>query len=444
MILRSLLSRHFSIDRNNSLYIALFVSLIVISWLLYPIMLSWMFPSIKYVFALLFVAFAFMAYKYTEPNKIDYERIDKIVFTALFLYIVLLLIATLNNPSLHSFYSLFSYTSKYFFFIFCLFFLNKKLIYKLFTYYAYLTVAITIYAIYIGLGDYFNWLTYNAYLTDFVSRSPKVYDGGIYYHLSPFYFLDSLVYRLQGYSHQAGTYALSIIPALLWFLLVNKKPVYFFILSIGVVWSLSLSPILMFAIFIYFLYKNNIDGNAIIQLALLMVVFFLFYYNQQIYFFILDLLGNESAGAIQKSQLSMDFSHSRFGTILDRQAALLSYIEYFENSSISAVFFGIGAGNSFSDLYVNRVNIGFLSRIIDSGVIGGLLNMTAYALIFLKAIIATNNYTKGDTLLLFVSLSSMSLIILSIFRQPVDASYWQMWIYASFFVIVNDYKTPTI
>ncbi len=76
---------------------------------------------------------------------------------------------------------------------------------------------------------------------------------------------------------------------------------------------------------------------------------------------------------------------------------------------------------------------GFLFRLIDAGIIGFIFySLSALAIGFyaFKSVIGGTN----DELTMVLALSSIFLVLVSILRQSYDMSYWQMFIYASFFV----------
>jgi len=415
----------------NEKYSIFFLLFLLISWLLYPIMLSILFPKIKYTLIFLFILLLYVSIPFYKYNKIDnLTVIDKMAFIVLLIYILDGLVSSIvNMHSLQMIMQYIFYLSKYMIFFFFLLYLKEDIIWKSYKLYANISFLITILAIIVALGDYYHLFSYSDYLTNLTNYNFKVYYGS-YYHYSDVNFFGNLIYRLQGLSEEAGTFALSLMPAFLWFLLIEKNIYKIVIILIGMIWSFSIPVFGLFFIFVFILKKANVNNAKTYILYVSIIVFLLIFFRTQ--------LRVDSIFTLSSSNPYLahaDFAENRVVSFNVRIDDFLHYIDFFSTSNMLTKIIGLGAGASIDGSYNHSDSIGYLVKFVDYGFIGGLAHLIIGLYLFYVSIVIVVNIDqyKQKNLLILISLSTITSLSIAWLRQPYDISYWQMWIYATLF-----------
>jgi hypothetical protein len=324
------------------------------------------------------------------------------------------------------------------FFLLCLLYLDKKIILTAVKAYSNLALIVTLLSVFIGVLVALQLISYSVEITNYLPDYLKFYYLVFYAQSSPLEFADFPLYRLQGYSTEAGIFALSLILPALYFLIFEKNYLKFGIIIIGVAWTFSFpafASFLLFSVLSFFAGKRNLAKILLMVFAVLMCVVL-----------ITELM---EAPKIQKKQEIADnlnlkdrqvpslqydtFLKLRAESWQERVDAMTNYFNYMDTKlSAFQKLFGIGAGNAIYS-YKETIANGFLFRLIDAGIIG-------FIFYFLSALVvgwyAFNSVigSANDELILVLALSSIFLLLVSILRQSYDMSYWQMFIYASLFV----------
>ena len=145
------------------------------------------------------------------------------------------------------------------------------------------------------------------------------------------------------------------------------------------------------------------------------------------------------------SGMSGTFATDRIVSAQDRIGDILFYFNYLSNEFFIDKLIGIGAGNAFQPIYGHSISVGYLVKLVEAGIVGGVSNMLAFGFLLFLSIYMAINSKKYDNqnLIILISFSTISCILISFLRQPSDVSYWQMWIYASlvYFRMLKDETT---
>jgi hypothetical protein len=415
-------------------------SIIITSLISYPSSLQIFYPIPLRILVIFSFSIAFIYAFYCIKRNYDFLTNGCLVwFLILWMgYFTSLSIGTFFSGYEVRMYNYLSYASKMAFFLLCLLYLDKKTILNAVKIYSHLALFITILSIFIGVLVALQLISYSVEISKHLPDYLKFYYLVFYAQSSPLEFVDFPLYRLQGYSTEAGVFALSLIMPALFFLIFEKNYFKFSIIIIGIAWTFSFpafAGFLLFSILSFFSGKRNLSKTLLLVFVTLLSVVF-----------ITELM---EAPKIQKKQEIADnlsfndpnassihydtFLKLRVDSWQDRTDAMTNYFNYMGNKlSLFQKLFGLGAGNAIYS-YKETIANGFLFRLIDAGIIGFIFySLSALAIGFyaFKSVIGGTN----DELTMVLALSSIFLLLVSILRQSYDMSYWQMFIYASFFV----------
>ena len=403
-------------DKMDNVIAILITSL----FLIYPIMLNLLvFDIYKKITFVILISIVFLLLKYSNSEQIKLNKYLKIIFYLYILYLLILFISSLKYGHILQ-YSI--YLIKFLFFILLFYYLNKNIISKILQIYAVIMVFIVIFNIINAIGVFFYNFNDIDNLTSIIQENGyrfKVFFGS-YYELSNLNLLGYEVYRFQGLSEEAGTFALALFPAYFYFL-YNLEKIKFFIILIGMCMTMSAAiPIVLIIIAIFTLITKEYKIAAIVLFSI--VIFFILFYLNDIYILI--------------SQISLEshklMSYERVISVYNRLEDIIYYLHYFDKLSIFDKLFGEGSGSPFIS-YPHSISIGWLVKFVEAGLLGGFFYIITFSFIFILVVfnIITNFYS--DKVFYILSFSIIAFIIISSLRQPADSSFWHMSFYAFYF-----------
>lgn len=421
----------------------LFVTLLVLTSLIsYPSSLQLFFPAaLRLLVVFSFFITAIYAFIYLNRN---YDYLNNFYLKLFFIfwggYFVCLTISTFVTGYDLRIYNYLSYLSKMIFFIFCLNYLGYFSIKKALIAYSYLVLIITVFSIIIGTLVAFDLITYNYNISLQLPEYLKFYYLVFYAQSSPLEFFNFPLYRLQGYSIEAGIFALSLILPSLYFLIIEKCYLKFSIIIFGIIWTFSFPVFafyLLFSIISFYSRRRALVRPLFLTfITILIVVMTLEYFEQGRMIEKKEIANLSDSNELDIGQYKT-FTELRARSWKDRTNAIADYKVYMDTHlNLAQKLFGIGAGNAIYG-YGKTIANGFLFRFIDAGFIGFIFYfLSAFVLLVYSLKIALDKNSCGFTYVL--ALTSMSLILVSIFRHSYDLSYWQMFIYASMFCLSGE------
>lgn len=263
----------------------------------------------------------------------------------------------------------------------------------------------------------------------------KVFYGS-YYKLSDYSLLGLELYRLQGLSEEAGTFALALLPAYYYFLL-NDSKIKLSIVLCALIFTLSAAAAVAFAVSIILLSVKRAYKHAIIvtgSLALFLFIFNINTINNSLISVPSPL--SEAEVLVEAVPVHKETIVQRSTSFFVRVQELGFYINHLQSLSWTQILFGNGAGFPFTADYATTVSNGWLVKFLEAGIVGGILYATFFIMLCLAPFILISTF-GFDKLTLVYYLSLVSLVIISSTRQPAEASFWQWIVYAGFFRLIS-------
>lgn len=292
-------------------------------------------------------------------------------------------------------------------------------------------------SIIIGVLVALNLITFNEEISLSLPTYLKFYYLVFYAQSSPLEFFNFPLYRLQGYSIEAGIFALSLILPALYFAIVEKKDSHFILIILGLIWTFSFPIFILFVLFICLLsFKQSIKNIKLLSLAscafMIIVILTQQLERQQI---------EKKEKLLYNKEMSVDyktFVELRSVSLKDRTDAIRDCLVYMNDLNLNQILFGIGAANS-TFVYGKTIANGYLFKLIDAGIAGFFFYVLSAFTLFLYSIktVLKINSVEGNEVIVVIALTTLGLLLISILRQSYDVSYWQMFIYASLFVLGN-------
>lgn len=424
-----------NILKNRNTLDSIISVLIVTLFLCYPIMLNLLIFNIyKYIYIFILISIAIIFLKYYKSNRII---MTKHTYIILYLYITYLCMLFLSSFEYMYLYQYSIYIFKFLFFIFLLFYVTESIISMVLKLYAYLMVVIVICNIIIAISVFmFN-------LDDFITLTSIINELGYgfkvyffsYYGLSNLNLLSYELYRFQGLSEEAGTFALSLLPAYFYFL-YNQKRFFNIVVILGMSMSMSgaVPVVLLIVSFILFLLR---EYRMLFDLFLTIIIFSTLFYLNGIVLYIQNIFSfNEVLSIPDYRMMSSERLQSGYNRLEDITFYLnhLSGLDYFKR------LFGEGSGSPFFGSYNHSISIGWLVKFVESGIIGGLFYFSTFLYIFILVFYGVIKKVNYPINFYILSFSILSLIFISTLRQPIDASFWHVTFFAFYFhyLVKND------
>ena len=416
------------------------LSVIIMSWLLYPFAVSWVFPnSIRLGFILLWstiffwVSFSTVKIKFRPSALNKYERY---FFIGISIYFGCLFLATFvfNDGQLYYFMS---YIMKYVFLIFLLLALTKKHIVWSFRLYMYLCGVLVCFSMINIVGLYNQWwgleeleILQGVEFPRVVWFSWSGYDG-----MARVFSNTPNLFRIQSYSIEPGSFALALLPAIYWAVFVEKNKFIQFILMSGLcaTWSLGALLALVMVILLLVLIRPSFYKESILTLCFGVFLFLAGHW-------LLTQVVESTVGESTVGESTVGESTVGESTVGNRSASLMQRIEELMTirNFLNERPEGAGAGEGRRAAQ-SSLSIGYGNVFVDAGVLGGLAYLIAYFILVIGVISRLWHYRKGDGLLCMAMYAiGFSLLTGAFFgfqREQPDASFWMMWILASFIVI---------
>lgn len=205
-------------------------------------------------------------------------------------------------------------------------------------------------------------------------------------------------YRFQSIFDEPGTFSFLLLPAMYWYIFIQKNYIKIFFLSICLIFSLSAGA--LFQIFIsYIIYLFIINPTRAVPMLILIALFS-----------VLLIVNFPSLSNFLEYKLGIgayEGSHSSMGV---RMLEIKYVID-----SLSGNFFGLGFSSSnIKSTYNSNISVGFFRLIIYSGMIGGIAIIVLFSHLSLYSILCL---TKKDNPNFFVGFSLLSLFFMSMQRS---------------------------
>jgi hypothetical protein len=252
---------------------------------------------------------------------------------------------------------------------------------------------------------------------------------GSYYRLSPIYAPFPL-FRMQGFCEEPGTFALSLMPALFWLLIVEKAFVRAIIVSIGMLWTYSLGAFLGVILLAVLLAMVRPVRNGVVFFLLgLSVIFFLLFFHTTILSTLVEsdifTLGEvyrkySEQGEVYRKYIewSKNFIGERFtgekSSFGVRVKGSLIALQYLKNHLL-----GTGTALGISTVNFSIAN-GFAIAVLESGLFGGLFYCFLFLLIAwlsLLTIFRPSDYLIESNMRIAVGLTVLTCLFMGLQRQ---------------------------
>jgi hypothetical protein len=247
--------------------------------------------------------------------------------------------------------------------------------------------------------------------------------------------------RMQSYSIEPGTFSLAILPALYWFVLVRKQLIRAIVIVLGIAASWSLGAFVAMILALIILYKNKMVVLSNKLFLLFGVVFFMLSHAV----FTSVITPEVASAGVESRSVKKDDAKSanamsptlvagdRSVSQQQRKDELNQVIDY-----MSTNFWGAGVGAGRKVLH-SSISVGYANVFADTGMLGGSIYLAVFLLLGYEAVKGVlGKFGNSMNVLVNHSVVALGLCVLTCLlfglqREQPDASYWHMWIYASFF-----------
>lgn len=396
---------------------------------------------------ILFIILFIYSYKYRIYNKNILQLKNKFLIFFIVtwcIYFLSLTIGTLLSENV-SFYYLFSYGSKMIVFLFFIFYLDDLIIKIFLKIYSYFALLIVLISIAVGILVAMNLLTSNETANYMLPNYLKFYGIVFYAQSSPLDFFDFPLYRLQGLSIEAGIFSIFLFLPTLYFLIVEKSYLKFFIMFFALIWTYSFPAFVMLLIVITGMIIKKYDTKTIYILSFAIALFVTI-------ITITNILEKNRIAEKHRLQYNKEITlnnqtfidlRSRSGG--ERVNAVSNAINYIQNLDTKQKLFGLGAANS-TFIYGKLIANGYLFKLLDSGILGFIFyGISAFSLLLysIKCFFAFNKNEIDNDLAFILLFTTSFLVLVSTLRQSFDTSYFQMFMYASLFILVINKEKRT-
>ena len=423
---------------DNNFFSWLVIALCVISWASFPLSLDRVFPYVTELATLVLLGLVIFVGLRTG-RSMSHVRLGKYgwaFFVGYIVYVLALSLATLLNLSVGSFYQLALVVLKLGFLLLLIFFaLDRAIIKKLFDIYsnailvlALLGVALSIFLLFLpveSLGSIRVGKQGNSMIF--------LQNYGMGFIMAPLQFLCSTFYRVQSFSNEPGTFGFVLLPALFWLGLVRRS-----------VWRTSGILVSVFLTF---------SAGAWLSLLLITPIAGIFWrrriwelLRQRWVAVVLALAVAGLAGLVVVAAVSGMCAASNGGPSVDSaERSVTAYSDQRGRSvgkrtdQVGAAVGvlvanpeGVGAGQTSSRVG-GSVAVGYMNAILESGFLGGL----GYAVAVLSVLVlATGAIVRtSDPVTAAIGMSVITILLMAFLRTQIDASFWQMFLIASLFVV---------
>jgi len=407
---------------------------IMACWMLYPFSFSWIFPVTTRVFfigvwalILVWVIFSKIRVKFIKHFFDCYG----IVFLGLIsVYLLGLTLATFVFNDVVNDYYYFSIISKYIFLLFLIFLLQKNTIYRVYQIYSYLCVLLVVLSLVNIVGMYNGWWWSDVQRVIQGIESPR----DMYVSWSG---LDGMArvwgevpnfFRMQSFSIEPAAFAIGLLPALCWEIFIGRSFFRLLILMTGFAATWALGVFLFILLIILFLFIVQINTvNTVRKKNLVFFLGLVFIYVGSHF-----LLTHEIYQVEQVEQVEQVVG-DRSGSFNQRVIDLAEGWEFLKEHPEGA---GAGMGRHRAGSFLS---VGYMNAAADSGIIGGIFYILGCMFLSIGIVVDLwKNRFKKDKLgsyLYVTGLSVLALFFMGLQRESFDASFYSMWLLASYFII---------
>lgn len=405
---------------------------IVVSWLLYPWAISWLYPnSVRLIFGASLVVASLLVIWLGARQKWRPDRSEQVLAVLMGGYLVSTFLASLvfNDGDAGL---LLRYMLKFVFFLLLVTYLTRTTIYLVADIYVYICMALVLFSmagiVAIAMGwEELSFIDVVRGVDDVgvMIRSFSGYDGTA----RIFPDTDQFV-RMQSFAMEPGAFALALLPALYWATLVREQYAHAALIALGVSASWSVGALLALVLAVTLLLKNSLVPLKSKTFLAIAIAFFLF--SHSIF----------SWGIIQATSMVVTAGDKTLGdktlgdktlSMQQRVDELLEVVNFVRHDYWGA---GVAAGRRVLD---SSISVGYANVFADVGILGGFL----YSLICLlltymagRCVLGWHVGTRANALAVSaMGLSVLTCLFFGLQREQPDASFWHMWIYACFIVL---------
>lgn len=434
----------------------LLIFLTVFSWSLFPVMLKQFNVTLFQAgFAICLLVICLFVALTAQRNQVMLTPLHKLMLICGAGYLCMLLIASVHATSRTSIVQWCILFTKFLFFLFLLFHINRKFVYASMRIYANLmgaTVVFSLAAIAAVL------LSIHPFSTMEVGgRAADVFFGAYYITNTPIC-PPTPVFRIQGLSEEPGTYAFALMPALFWFLIAEKAYLRSTVIVLGLMLSMSLGAglflcMVLVLILLLMVIKRSVGNHKLViflagAIGAIALMYGLAGACTKQY---LENLSDKSAMTLVEGCMKEHSSdretcvrrtaHAMSTTptgkslsLHDRKEGLRIVIDYLKAHPV-----GTGAALGMQTVQ-NSIAVGYAVATLESGIVGGVFYIGLFAAmgwLALRTIAKADNKSFDGRVNVVVSLSIGAVLVMGAQRIQPDLSFWHMWLYAIWFHLLQ-------
>lgn len=395
---------------------------VVVSWLLYPWAISWLYPnSVRLIFgASLVVTLLLMIWLGTR-QKWQPDRSEQVLAALMGGYLVSTFLASLvfndGDTAL-----LLRYMLKFGFLLLLVTHLTRTTIYLVADIYVYICMALVLFSMAGIVAIAMRWeeLTFVDVVrgvddVGVMIRSFSGYDGTARIFPETDRFA-----RMQSFALEPGAFALALLPALYWTTLVREQYARAVLITLGISASWSVGALLALVLAFVLLLKNSLVPFKSKTFLAVAIAFFLISHS------IFSWSVMHATGMVVTAGDKTLSMQQRVDELLE----VANFVRYDFWGA------GIGAGRGVLD---SSISVGYANVFADVGIIGGLLYSLACLLLTYMAgrcVLGWHPASRVNSpAISAMGLSVLTCLFFGLQREQPDASFWHMWIYASFIVL---------
>jgi len=442
--------------------------LIVVSWFLYPMLAVWFFPVLRYVVIGLIILLLSLIVVYRQ--RINFYRVPKVVKYAAALYAAYFFclgVASIMSDNSLALEQYAKYAIKVLFFILVLLAMDELLLRRSFSLYAHTMLALVVVGLFIAvlIAIFYIQPFFNVQVIAVNGHSTIIpYYGLVFYGQAPFP-VGFPWARLQGLSEEPGTFALALLPAYFWFLLVEKSLWKLVTVVIGIAFTFSFGAVVflvLVAIYVFVFRLQTWSKLMAHTLTIGLIVALTFAMTDEKvmkegnYWDWSSWVSMLEQGAVGKQGIDGEFGSSKEQGAVGKQgidgefgSSKMLVAKYDGNNSsmgqrmehVKKVWdyliqhpFGTGAGVGIETLK-QPIAVGYALAALEAGLIGGGAYFLFFIMLTYFAIsvqLAFKKTSKDMDLIQTLGFSVLALLFFGAQRLQPDLSFWQMWIYAMF------------
>lgn len=405
----------------------LIIILVVASWVIYPLTMLYFLARapIQLIFSGLFWLVSLTLFAIKAPRLPVLGTRHYIIMIIWVIYLYFLLFSSVMSYNIAAIGYFMNFFVKVIFFFILLIYLDQYLVNQIFKVYAYMMLFFTIMAIFVAVGVAFHLLQPIYYwhaTTPLASYDADYYLGAVYGYskvTAPF-----LLYRLQSYSGEPGSFALVLAPALYWFMFVDKNKIKIAIIAAGLVGTFSVGIALCFLLLLLVV---ALSRKRFIKFLVLAFVFILMFSPFLV----------TASSYVDRNTWTVQYLLSKFVGPLSSFGDRTQEIE--KTSAYLAVDpVGTGAGLGMTTVK-DSVSNGYVKAFLEAGYFGGIFYSMLFLMMGIQAYQVVRHSLKGNlpqyALALTLGLSVITVLFMGSQRDQPDLSFWHMWLYASLFIV---------